>query len=280
MKNKDMKILIIDDLSDNLYEMTQGLCELGYNENNIFPQENESELFSNQIRNYASSNQVCKICKTIIEYIENDLDVLFLDLNLTGSEPAGETSGENIIEFLSRSDNIIFANLPIVIVSMHSDAETREGVSKHSALSHIKKDSDAFDKDDFIKSFHKKELMDSLKVKVANYRKIKETANIKIELEKLQSFIDFQSEIFDVLTETKDKVFETNTDMKKIVLYIEQVFQKLDEIGSEVTKDNIDKLLESIQGISGIPIKSLQDLLQLGNEPLLRLHTKWLLRKQ
>ncbi len=67
--------------------------------------------------------------------------------------------------------------------------------------------------------------------------------------------------------------YPTNISMKEE--FLELILQELLKIKKEVTKDNIDKLLESIQGLSGVPIKSFQDILQLGNEPLLKLFVNY-----
>jgi len=179
----DVKVLIVDDDSQNIKTIRNALCDLTFNADNIFPNKNDNDTFSEKISELATDKNSIRIFSDMKEIIKKDLtDIIFLDLQLTtanGGEKAGYTTGEAIIELFAHSEEPLLSSLPIVIISKYEKRDIKDGMPKIKPFFHLKKPKTSFDKDSFIDSIEENNIKDYLPIFIKNYRKIRDSQEYK-----------------------------------------------------------------------------------------------------
>ncbi|WP_428023181.1 hypothetical protein [Arcobacter sp.] len=256
---EEIKVLVIDDQDSNISAIIRGLDRLGLNLDNMHPNDSvpkEVRCFSTFIKQSANSNNVVKIYQKIKEYIDKEkIDILFLDLNLTGQETSGETSGEQLIELLVNSDEPILTHLPIAIVSQYS--YVRAGISRMAPIVHILKDDTGFSRDKFVESCEDIKLIESLPIIVQNYRNIKDSDDYHLDVKyikaKLNSlnYDDKLDNILGALNDLNADNLSNNEKLKNIEIMNKIMIKTLPHL---CEKKNVKKVLESI---SDVKIKEL-----------------------
>lgn len=247
----EIKALVIDDQDSNISAIIRGLDRLGLNLDNMYPNDRITEEvrgFSTFIKQSSSSNNVIKIYQKIKEYIDKEkIDILFLDLNLTGQESSGETSGEQLIELLVNSDEPILTHLPIAIVSQYS--YVRAGISRMAPIVHILKDDTGFSRDKFVESCEDIKLIESLPIIVQNYRNIKDSDDYHLDVKyikaKLNSlnYDDKLDNILGALNDLNADNLSSNEKLKNIEIMNKVMIKTLPLL---CEKKNVKKVLENI----------------------------------
>lgn len=260
---EEIKVLIIDDQDSNVSAIIRGLYKLGLNIDNMYPNDrvqDEVREFSLFVKQSANCNNIVKIYQKIKEYIDKEkIDILFLDLNLTGQENLGETSGEELIELLVNSDEPILTYLPIAIVSQYS--HVRAGISRMAPIVHILKDDTGFTREKFVESCEDTKLIESIPTIVQNYRNIKNSDDYNLDVRyikaKLNSlnYDDKLDNILGAINNLNENNLSSNEKLKNIEI-MNKVMIKTLPLLSE--KKNVKKVIDKI---SEDEIKEL-----LGNE--------------
>ncbi|NQY24856.1 MAG: hypothetical protein HRT41_12560 [Campylobacteraceae bacterium] len=251
VESNNIKILIVDDNFNNIVEMRKGLEYFDIDPLNIYPDKSKLRSFSNKIREYATNNQSSNIfreLKTIIK--DKKIDLLFLDLNLTSDENPKETTGEEIIELFMNSNEQFLINIPIIIVSMYSKEEIREGSPKLVPFLHIKKEDNGFDRERFIEHIKNSKLDEYWKLLIQNYRKIRESIKYKQDLEYIKykletlNYEDKLNQVIETMNTINEKSLEVNEKLQTIELFSKSIVKVLPELAN---KANISKVINSLK---------------------------------
>lgn len=248
---EEIKVLVIDDQDSNISAIIRGLNRLGLNIDTMYPNDRVPEEvrgFSTFIKQSANGNNVVKIYQKIKEYIDKEkIDILFLDLNLTGQETSGKTSGEQLIESLVNSDEPILTHLPIAIVSQYSFV--RAGISRMAPIVHILKDDTGFNRDKFVESCEDIKLIESLPIIVQNYRNIKDSDDYHLDVKyikaKLNSlnYDDKLDNILGALNDLNADNLSSNEKLKNIEIMNKVMIKTLPLL---CEKTNVKKVIDSI----------------------------------
>ncbi|KLE08927.1 hypothetical protein O8C83_05180 [Aliarcobacter butzleri] len=258
----EIRVLVIDDQDTNISAIIRGLCTLGLNLKNMYPNDrvqDEVREFSSFVKQSANRKNIVKIYQKIKEYIDKEkIDILFLDLNLTGQENSGETSGEELIELLINSDEPILTYLPIAVVSQYS--HVRAGISRMAPIVHILKDDTGFTRDKFAESCEEIRLIESLPLIVQNYRKIKNSEDYNLDVKyikaKLNSlnYDDKLDNILGAINDLNENNLSSNEKLKNIEIMNKVMIKTLPllcenknvkKVIEEISEDKIKELLGS-----------------------------------
>lgn len=129
-----IKALIIDDKNQNIATLKNILTSENYcDEKNIYPQQITTiELYgyANNIANLAKDSFESISNYIIEQVVDKEINLLFLDLQLTKGENIGDTTGEKIIEYLREHPLDYLRSLPIVVYSKFS----RDEYNTHTKL--------------------------------------------------------------------------------------------------------------------------------------------------
>lgn len=236
----EINVLIIDDDAQNVREIKQGLISLGANQNNIFPEEGYINNISEKISNYAMNQEyeiVYRKLKSLIK--KEDIDILFLDLNLSGNESSQNTSGQKIIELFTSSKEQFLSELPIVVVSQYSKEELPKGLIQMIPYLHIKK-STSFDRNEFKRTIETTKLniiWDSI---INRYQKIKTNSNYQNDLDYVKSkleqinYHDKLNSIIDTLDTIEINVAENNEKLQTLEIFGKSIIKTLPLLANKV----------------------------------------------
>jgi CheY-like chemotaxis protein len=245
-----MNILIIDDENQNVREIKQGLVELGISSHTIFPKEEHIDNISIKISEYANDKQYETIYLKLKSLIKKeDIDILFLDLNLTGEENSTETSGQKIIEMFANSNEQFLSELPIVVVSKYDKEKLPEGLIKIIPFMHIKK-SPGFDRYEFEQVVNRTKLNVAWSSIVNSYSKIKNNENHKGDLvyikQKLEQ-INYEEKldsIINTIDTIKTTSIENNEKLQTLEIFSKSIIKTLPLL---TNKQNTQKILDSLE---------------------------------
>ena len=237
IEKKDIRVLVIDDIDSNIGAVIQGLKNIGLSLENMFPlvrTEGQLLKFATAIKSLALDNKTSKIFKLLKEIIiKKKIDILFLDLNLTGDEDIGKTTGENIIELFANSDEMLLAHIPIVIISKHSEDEVREGLSKMLPILHIKKADTSFNREIFVESMEEKKLGVNIVQVVKNYREIRDSEEYQLDIKYIKNklnnlnYSDKLDNIVSVLNNIDSKTLAADEKLKHIEIFNKAIIKTL-----------------------------------------------------
>jgi CheY-like chemotaxis protein len=223
-KEKDFKALIIDDNNLHIETMGYSLEKLGWKEDNICPKNSEINSLLEYIKNARNNaNAICNKIRNSI--IENDIDVLFLDLQLKEDEQAGDTTGEKIVELLTYSSDTRMNRIPIVMVSKFEKDKINQGIPTLSTLKYLKKPESSFSRDIFINLLKEDDFYtDLIDIYIPNYQKFKNN-------------VDIWKDLSEILSTTQD----TNSRVKSIEIISKMIAKTLPEIADKEVAKKIIK---------------------------------------
>jgi len=254
LDKKDIKVLVVDDIDNNISVVIRVLKQLGLSIENMFPKDDASGKvlkFSSTINSFAKDHELLKIF-TLIKglVIRNKIDIIFLDLNLAGNEDPGKTTGEDIIELFANSEEPVLAHLPIIVISKHSPLQVREGLSKMLPVLHIKKDDTGFNRDNFLESVEEKKLDINLIQIVKNYRDIRDSEEYQLDIKYIKTklnnlnYTDKLDNIISVLNDIDSKTLEYHEKLKNLEIFNTAIIKTLPLLSQ--TK-NVKKVLLSLE---------------------------------
>lgn len=260
--SKKIKILIIEDIADQIQIIRSGINQILGRENvEIFPKYENDQKFSNELSTYACDNNMNGLYEFANkEIIKNKIDLLVLDLKLCANnlnENAQNNSGTKLLEKFLASGDIRISSLPVIICSQYSEDEIAKGAATMIPYAYIQKTADGFTSDEFKRSLEQQGIKEWLTSIVISYRNISEC--LKKNLQNAKTMSTLKQVI------NSASIIMLPSDIKELINIIKSEYPKPEQNMQQVLNELQQQYDEQIR----TPTKGLQ--LSIVSAPLFRL---------